>query len=347
MMEPPTYTLSQLAETIGADVQGDKDCQIGNIAPLTRAKPGDITYLTDKKYQKYLSETQASAVLLDAPLSSSCHLNALVMKNPKKGLIQLLQLLRPQRERVPGIHPTAVIGKNCDIGGDVTVGPYTDIGDRVRIGAKTVIGASVSIGEDTCIGEHCHFYSRVTVYHNIQVGSRVMIHSGAVIGADGFGLMQDEAKAWLKIPQVGRVIIGNDVEIGANTTIDRGALDDTVIGNGVKIDNLVMVGHNVQIGDHTAIAGCAGIAGSTRIGRYCMIGASAGINGHIDICDHVMITGMGMIQKSITEPGIYSSGTGMQNNREWHKSVIRFRQLDEMARRLKKLEKIYDELNGN
>lgn len=347
MTEPSTYTLSELAEALGAELQGDKNCRISNIATLKHAKPGDITYLTDIKYRKYMSETEASAILIEPQLAESCSLNALVLKNPQKGLIRLLQLLRPERPAVPGIHPTAIIGRECVLEESVTVGPYVVIGDHVKISRQTVIEAGVTIDEGTCIGEHCHLYPRVTLYHNLQVGNRVIIHSGAVIGADGFGLAQDTTKAWLKIPQVGRVILGDDVEIGANTTIDRGMLDDTVIGNGVKIDNLVMVGHNVHIGDHTAIAGCAGIAGSTRIGRYCMIGASAGINGHIEICDHVLITGMGMIEKSITEPGIYSSGTGMQTNREWHKSVIRFRQLDDMARRLRKLEKAQDELHGN
>lgn len=334
-----TYTLNELAAVIGATVQGDGGCKIHDIASIAHAKAGEISFLADRKYQKYLTRTKASAILLDKKLANSCPINALVMQNPKLGFIKLLALLRPQSLPPAGIHPTAIIGENCQIHPVVSIAPYAVIEANVTIGARTVIGAGTSIGGNSQVGADCCLYSRVTLYHETILGDRNIIHSGAVIGANGFGLMQDERHQWIAVPQVGRVIIGNDVEIGANTTIDRGALDDTIIGNGVKIDNLVMVGHNVRIGDHTAIAGCAGIAGSTTVGRHCMIGASAGLNGHITICDDVIITGMGMIQKSITEPGIYSSGTGMQTNREWHKSVVRFWQLDELAKRLKRLER--------
>ena len=321
-------------------MQGDGSCKIHNIASIVHAKAGEISFLADRKYQKYLMRTKASAVLLDKKLATSCPINALVMKNPKLGFIKLLTLFRSQSLPPAGIHPAAIIGEHCQIHPTVSIGPYVVIEANVTIGARTVIATGTSIGDSSQVGVDCCLYSRVTLYHETVLGDRNIIHSGAVIGADGFGLMQDEGcRQWIGIPQVGRVVMGDDVEIGANTTIDRGALDDTIIGNGVKIDNLVMVGHNVRIGDHTAIAGCAGIAGSTTVGRRCMIGASAGLNGHITICDDVVITGMGMIQKSITEPGIYSSGTGMQTNREWHKSVVRFWQLDELAKRLKRLER--------
>lgn len=336
-----TYTLNELAATIGAVVKGDGGCKIHDIASIARAKMGEISFLADRKYQKYLTRTKASAILLDKKLVTSCPVNALVMQNPRLGFIKLLALFRrPQSLPSAGIHPTAIIGKNCQIHRTVSIGPYTVIGVNVTIGARTIIGAGTSIGDNSQVGADCCLYSRVTLYHETILGDRNIIHSGAVIGADGFGLMQDgERHQWIDVPQVGRVVIGDDVEIGANTTIDRGALDDTIIGNGVKIDNLVMIGHNVHIGDHTAIAGCAGIAGSTTVGRHCMIGASAGLNCHITVCDDVVITGMSMIQKSITKPGIYSSGTGMQTNREWHKSVVRFRQLDALAKRLKRLER--------
>jgi UDP-3-O-[3-hydroxymyristoyl] glucosamine N-acyltransferase len=344
-MNKSIYTLSQLAQAIGASVQGDANCKIHNIASIVHAKAGEISFIADIKYQKYLADTNASAVLLDKELAENCPVNALVMQNPKLGFVKLLQLLRPQKMPAMGIHPTAVVGARCQIDPSVSVGPQAVIGDDVVIGARSVIASGTTVGDDVVIGEDCYLYSRVSLYHQVIIGNRVILHSGVVIGADGFGLAQDQGQ-WVKIPQVGRVVIGNDVEIGANTTIDRGAVDDTVIGNGVKIDNLVMIGHNVQIGDHTAIAGCAGIAGSTVIGKHCLIGASAGINGHINICDHVIITGFAMIQKSITEPGAYSSGTGMQTNREWHKSVIRFWQLDEMYKRLKRLERLNDERDG-
>lgn len=335
-----TYTLNELAAAIGATVQGDGGCKIRNISSITHAEAGEISFLADRKYQKYLTRTKASAILLDKKLATACPVNALVMQNPKLGFIKLLALFRPQSLPPAGIHPTVIIGENCQIHHTVSVGPYVVIELNVTIGARTVIGAGTSIRSNSQVGADCCLYDRVTLYRETILGDRNIIHSGAVIGADGFGLMQDEERhQWIGVPQIGRVVIGDDVEIGANTTIDRGALDDTIIGNGVKIDNLVMIGHNVRIGDHTAIAGCAGVAGSTTVGRHCMIGASAGLNGHITICDDVVITGMGMIQKSITKPGIYSSGTGMQTNQEWHKSVVRFRQLDELAKRLKRLER--------
>lgn len=334
------YTLSELAAAIGATVQGDGGCKIHNIASIVHAKVGEISFLADRKYQKYLMQTKASAILLDKKLAISCPVNALVMQNPRLGFIKLLSLLRPQSLPPIGVHPTAVIGENCQIHHTVSIGPYAVIEVNVTIGARTVIGTGTSIGSNSQVGADCCLYDRVTLYHETILGDRSIIHSGAVIGADGFGLMRDEERRqWIGIPQIGRVVIGDDVEIGANTTIDRGALDNTIIGNGVKIDNLVMIGHNVQIGDHTVIAGCAGIAGSTTVGQHCMIGASAGLNGHITVCDYAVITGMGMIQKSITEPGIYSSGTGMQTNLEWRKSVARFRQLDELAKRLRRLER--------
>ena len=337
-----TYTLNELAAAVGATVQGDGGCKIHNIASIARAKEGEVSFLIDRKYQKYLTRTKASAILLDKKLATSCPVNvhALIMKNPRLGFIKLLALFRPQSLPSKGIHSTAVVGKNCRIHHTVSIGPYVVIGMNVAIGARTVIGAGTSIGSNSQVGADCCLYSKVTLYHETILGDRNIIHSGVVIGADGFGLMQDkERRQWIDIPQVGRVVVGDDVEIGANTTIDRGALDDTIIGNDVKIDNLVMVGHNVQIGDHTAIAGCAGIAGSTTVGRHCMIGASAGLNGHITVCDDVVITGMAMIQKSITKPGIYSSGTGMQTNWEWRRSAARFRQLDALAKRLKRLER--------
>ncbi|PMB54889.1 UDP-3-O-[3-hydroxymyristoyl] glucosamine N-acyltransferase [Coxiella-like endosymbiont] len=342
------YTLNELANAIGATVKGYGDCKIHNIASIMNAQPGEISFLTNRKYQKYLNKTKASALLLDNKLAKNCPINALIMPDPKLGFIKLLALLRPDVRPKPGIHPTAVIGEQCQIDPSVHVGAYAVIEDEVVIGSRTIIGAGTSIGYSSQLGSDCVLYNRVTLYHHTIIGDRNILHSGVIIGADGFGLAKDaEEHRWIKIPQVGRVVIGDDVEIGANTTIDRGALEDTVIGNGVKLDNLIMIGHNVHIGDHTAIAGCAGIAGSTTIGRHCMIGAGAGLNGHINICDNVVITGMGMIQKSIIEPGVYSSGTGMQPSREWHKSVIRFWQLDKFEKRLKRLERLYDERDKN
>ncbi|WP_423062702.1 UDP-3-O-(3-hydroxymyristoyl)glucosamine N-acyltransferase [Candidiatus Paracoxiella cheracis] len=345
-MSEQIYTLAELAKTIGAEVRGDAQCKIKGVASIAHAQPGDICYLVNSQYRPHLLNTKASAVLLSKKFISDCPTNALVMANPQLGFAKLLEVLYPKNHVRSGIHPTAVIGEGCEIDSSVTIAPHVVIEDNVTIGSGTIIGSGTVIGEGSSLGAHCHLHPNVTLYHHVVCGDRVILHSGVVIGADGFGMAQDEQKQWVKIPQIGRVVIGNDVEIGANSAIDRGALNDTVIGNGVKIDNQVMIGHNCHIGDHTVIAGCAGIAGSTKVGRHCMIGASAGLNGHIEICDHVMITGFGMIQKSITEPGIYSSGTGMQTNREWHKSVIRFWQLDDIAKRLKHLERLHDDSDG-
>jgi len=346
MMSEQIHTLAELAEAIGAEVHGDAHCKIIGAASIVHAEAGDISYITNSQYRSDLLTTKASAVLLSHKFITDCPTNALVMSNPQLGFARVLDLLFPKNNTQPGIHPTAIIGSDCQIHPTAAIGPHVAIGDNVMIGAGTTIEAGTAVGERSKLGTECHLYPNVTLYHNVLCGDRLILHSGVVIGADGFGLAQNEHKHWVKVPQVGRVLIGNDVEIGANSAIDRGALNDTIIRDGVKIDNQVMIGHNCDIGDHTAIAGCAGIAGSTKVGRYCMIGASAGLNGHIEICDNVMITGFGMIQKSITKPGIYSSGTGMQTNREWHKSVIRFWQLDDIAKRLKRLERLHDDSDG-
>lgn len=345
-MSKRTYTLVELANTIGAKLHGDAECKINGAASITHAKSGDICFLANPRYRPYLLNTKASAVLLSERFIQDCSTNALVMENPRLGFAKLLQILMPKGQPVAGIHPTAVIGSNCQIDPNAGIGPHVFIGDNVMIGSHTTINAGTVIGDGCNIGADCHLYPNVTLYHEIVMGDRVIIHSGAVIGADGFGFARDAQKSWVKIPQIGRVVIGNDVEIGANSTIDRGALDDTIVGDGVKIDDQVMIAHNCQLGDHTAIAGNAGIAGSTKVGCYCMIGGLAGLADHIEICDHVMITAFGMIQKSITEPGIYSSGTGMQTNHDWRKSVVRFWQLDEIAKRLKRLERLHDDKNG-
>lgn len=347
-MNAQTYTLAELAKAIDADLRGDANCQIHGIASISNAQSGEIAFLTSPRYRKYLPITRASAVLLPEEFAEHCKVNTLISPNPELGVVKLLELLIPKAATsAAGIHPTAVIGKDCQIDPTVTIGPHVVIGDKVIIGAGSKIDAATIIGERSTIGKNCRFYGHVTVYHDSVISDRVFIHSGAVIGADGFGLAQDEKKHWVKIPQVGRVVIGNDVEIGANTTIDRGALEDTLIGNGVKMDNQIMVGHNVHVGDHTVIAGCAGIAGSARIGRHCVIGPAACLKGHIEIADNTVVTGMAMVHKSLRKPGVYSSGTGIQLNHEWHKSAVYFWQLEEFAKRLKRLERLHDEQNGN
>ena len=332
------YSLENIANILGADLRGDGGVIITGIAPLDKAKAGQISFLHNSRYSQFLTVTQASAVVLQSDFAASCATNALVVSNPYLCFAQLAELFNPYQLPLPGIHSTAVISKSAKLGSSVSIGPHVVIEDGAYVGDETVIEASTVIGKNVVIGKQCHFYPNVTLYHDVKVGNHVTIHSGAVIGSDGFGLAND-AGIWRKIPQIGSVEIGNHVEIGSNTSIDRGALENTVIEEGVKIDNLVQIAHNVRIGAHTAIAGCAGIAGSTKIGKHCMIGGAAIINGHIEITDGVILTGNCAVDKSITEKGVYSSGLLVQKNSDWKKSVIRFRQLESLFQRLKILEK--------
>lgn len=320
MMGDLQYKISDLAELIEADVHGDASIVIGGLAPITSAVAGQLTFLGGKPYRDYLPATKASAVILTESDVANCPCVALVVKNPELAFAKIARQFAYKPVLKPGIHPSAVIGNHVSIASDATV------------------MANVVIGDNCSIGKGCTLHPNVTLYHGCVLGERVTVHSNTVIGADGFGLAQDNGK-WVSIPQLGRVVIGNDVDIGANTCIDRGALQDTVIEDGVKIDNLVQIAHNVHIGAHTAVAGNVGIAGSATIGKHCLIGGGACINGHISLCDQVIITGMAMIVSSIDKPGVYSSGTGMQNNRDWHRSVYYFQQLPKLAKRLKKLER--------
>lgn len=269
----------------------------------------------------------------------NCPCHALVVKNPELAFAKALSFFEKRPVIEAGIHPSVVMGKNCHIDSSASIAAGCVIGEEVRIGSHAIISANTVIGDRVEIGTDFYCYSQVSLYHDIVIGDRVILHSGAVIGADGFGLANDRGR-WIKIPQIGRVVLGNDVEVGANTTIDRGALEDTIIEDGVKIDNLVQIAHNVRIGANTVIAGCSGVAGSTDVGRHCMIGGGVCINDHITIADGVIITGMAMVLHSIDVPGIYSSGTGLQTNREWRKSAVRFQQLDKMAKRLQNLERL-------
>jgi UDP-3-O-[3-hydroxymyristoyl] glucosamine N-acyltransferase len=262
----------------------------------------------------------------------------LVSANPPLALARVAALFTPAVARPGGIHLSAWVSERAELAPDAWVGPHSVVSAGAHIASGAYIGPGCVLEEDVYLGAGSHLVARVTLCRGVRLGQRVLVHPGAVIGSDGFGLANDAGR-WVKIPQLGSVVIGDEVEIGANTTIDRGALDDTVLEEGVKLDNQVQVGHNVRIGAHTAVAGCVGIAGSARIGRYCAIGGGAGIGGHIDIVDHVQITAMSMVAKSITEPGVYSSGLPVEPNRVWNKISARLRRIDELARRLTALEK--------
>ncbi|AVK04948.1 MULTISPECIES: UDP-3-O-(3-hydroxymyristoyl)glucosamine N-acyltransferase [Pseudomonas aeruginosa group] len=338
MMSTLSYTLGQLAAHVGAQVRGDADLPIQGLATLQEAGPAHLSFLANPQYRKYLPESRAGAVLLTAADADGFAGTALVVANPYLAYASLSHLFDRKPRAAAGIHPTAIVAADAEVHPSASIGAYAVVEGGARIGAGVSIGAHCVIGARSVIGEGGWLAPRVTLYHDVNIGARVSIQSGAVIGGEGFGFANEKG-VWQKIAQIGGVTIGDDVEIGANTTIDRGALSDTLIGNGVKLDNQIMIAHNVQIGDHTAMAACVGISGSAKIGRHCMLAGGVGLVGHIEICDNVFVTGMTMVTRSITEPGSYSSGTAMQPAAEWKKSAARIRQLDDMARRLQQLEK--------
>jgi UDP-3-O-[3-hydroxymyristoyl] glucosamine N-acyltransferase len=333
-----SLTLGELAERVGAELHGDANCRIDAVAALQNASAGTISFLANPGYRRYLRETGASAVILRRADLDACPVNALLSENPYATFARVAELLAPLRVTKGGIDPGAVISPLSRVAASARVGPHCVLEDDVLIGEGVEIGPGCFIGHGSSIGAHSRLWPNVTVCHGVHIGERAMIHPGVVIGSDGFGMANDGGN-WVKIPQLGGVRIGNDVEIGANTTIDRGALDDTVIEDGVKLDNQIQVAHNVRIGAHTAIAGCVGISGSARIGQHCMIGGGVGIVGHLEITDRVVVTGMTMVTRSIETPGVYSSGLPAQPNAAWNRICARLRGIDDMARRLGALER--------
>ncbi|WP_445428689.1 UDP-3-O-(3-hydroxymyristoyl)glucosamine N-acyltransferase [Alishewanella sp. HL-SH05] len=333
--------LSVLAEKLNAELNGDAACGVSAVASLEKAGPGQLSFLSNSKFRSYLADTQASAVLIkatDLPFVAP-GVNSLVVADPYVAFAKAAQLFDTTPDTAkPGIAPSAVIDASANIAADAHIGANAVISANAKIAAGVQIGAGCFIGEGAEIAENTRLWANVTVYHGVKIGARCVIQSGAVIGADGFGFANERGR-WLKIPQTGSVRIGDDCEIGANICIDRGAIDDTVIGNNVILDNLSQIAHNVVIGDHTAIAGATTIAGSTTIGRYCIIGGAAAINGHISICDGVHISGMAMVMKSISEKGVYTSGLPATTNAEWRKTTAKLRQIDQLYQRVKLLEK--------
>lgn len=337
MSHTSTKTLQALADYLGAQLEGDGTCEITGLNTIQDAKAGQLAFLANPNYQKYLCDSRASAVIMKPELSGSFTGNKLLLDNPYLGYARLSALF-DSRPRPQGVHPTAVIDATAQLAEGVSVGANAVIESGVVIGARSHIGPGVVIGSDTCLGTDCLVHANVAIYHGISIGDRVTLHSGAIIGADGFGFAPSH-EGWVKVHQLGAVTIGNDVEIGAGTTVDRGALDDTVLGNGVILDNQVQIAHNVRIGDNTAIAGCSGVAGSTHIGKNCTIAGACAIVGHLTLCDGVHVSAQTLVTKSITQPGSYSSGTGMMSSAQWRKSAVRFGQLDKLAGRIARLEK--------
>lgn len=330
--------LADLAQQLDAQLHGDGDIVITGIASMGSSQAGHVTFLSDRRFREKLSSCRASAVVLTEDNLPFCTGAALVVQNPYLTYARIAQIVDTTPKPAEDISMGAVIAPDAILGQRVAVGANAVIESGVMLGDDVIIGPGCFIGKNTCIGIGTRLWANVTVYHNIIIGKHCLIQSGTVIGADGFGYANDRGN-WVKIPQLGRVIIGDRVEIGACTTIDRGALDDTCIGNGVVIDNQCQIAHNVVIGDNTAVAGGVIMAGSLTIGRYCMIGGASVINGHIEICDKVTVTGMGMVMRPITEPGIYSSGIPLQPNKEWRKTAALVMNISDMSKRMKAIER--------
>lgn len=353
-------TLEQIAQRFGGEIVGDATLKVAGLAPLDQAQPHQLAFLANPKYLSQVESTRAGAVLIApsdlAKLDSGQGRNFIVTPNPYAYFARVAQwfidLAAPKAPA--GAHPSAVIDPAAQVAPDAVVGPHVVIEAGAVVGARARIDANVTIGRGTQVGEDSHLYPNVAVYHGCKIGPRAIVHAGAVIGSDGFGFAPDfvgegEARtgSWVKIPQVGGVTIGADVEIGANTAIDRGAMADTIIEDCVKIDNLVQIGHNCKIGAYTVIAGCAGIAGSTTIGRHCMIGGAVGVAGHVTLADYVIVTAKSGVSKSLLKPGIYSSTFPAVGHAEWNKSAALVRNLDKMRERIKTLEATLAERGSN
>lgn len=330
-------TVAQLAEALGAEVRGNADHSITGLGTLEGAIPSQLAFLANKRYAGQLAETQAGAVLLAAEHADSCPATALVISDPYLAFAKASQFFQVAPIAEPGIHPSASVAEPHLLPENISIGANVVVEAGVRLGEGTVISANVTIGANCQLGQSCRIWPGVVLYHGVTMGDRCTVHANTVIGSDGFGFAFNGA-GWTKLHQVGGVSIGNDVEIGANTTIDRGAIEDTVISNGVILDNQIQIAHNVVIGEHTAIASKVGISGSSKIGAYCMLAGAVGVAGHLEICDKVQVLGMSMVTSSITTPGVYGSGLPADDHRRYRKNVARFRNLDELARRVKKLE---------
>lgn len=332
------YSLAELAERLDCRLIGRDEVRVSGVCPLSPGRPGCVGFLAAAAYRRLLANTQAAAVILkpeDAPL---CPVPALVTDRPHLAFAELAALLHPPEAAQPGCHPTAVIDASASIHPQAEIGPYCVVEAGAVIGAGVVLGPQCVVRRGVRIGDGTRLTARVYIGPEVCIGLRCVLHPGTVIGADGFGFAQDGAR-WIKVPQLGTVRIGDDVEIGANTTVDRGALEDTVIEDGVKLDNQIQIGHNVKIGRHTAIAACAGISGSTVIGERCMIAGGVGMSGHLQIADGVVVTGMTMVTHSLRAAGVYSSGIPADTNRRWQRNAARFRHLDELADRVRRLER--------
>jgi len=331
-------SLGELAVRFGCELRGDPGRTVDHVATLAHADIRSLAFVANPRYREQLATTGAGAVVLDAACAAHCATAALVCENPHATYARIAAVLHPHPAAPAGAHPSAVIAPGARIDPSAHVGAHSVIGEGAIVGARAFVGPHCIIEEQALVGEDVRLTARVTVCRRVQIGARTTVQPGAVIGGDGFGFAQERGR-WIKVPQTGTVRVGTDVEIGANTTIDRGAIEDTVIEEGVKLDNLIMIAHNVRVGAHSALAACVGVSGSTSIGRRCMIGGQVGIGGHLTISDDVIITGCTMVSHSIPRPGVYSGGIPLEEAHVWRRLVARFKRLDSLATRLKALER--------
>ncbi|MEP6899872.1 MAG: UDP-3-O-(3-hydroxymyristoyl)glucosamine N-acyltransferase [Rhodanobacter sp.] len=342
-MSAITYTVADIAERFGLEWKGDGARAITGVGTLAGARADQLSFLSNSKYAAQLTATAAGVVVLREESVADCPTSALIARDPYVAYARIAALFEHLPAAPPGIHPSAVIAVSARVSPSASIGPCCVVEDGAVIEDGVVLGPHCIVGEKCIVGAQSRLVARVTLVIRVTLGKRVLVHPGAVIGSDGFGNAFDSSGAdhghWVKLPQLGGVRIGDDCEIGANTTIDRGALEDTVLEEDVRLDNQIQIAHNVHVGAHTAMAGCAAVAGSAKIGRYCMIGGNAGVLGHLELADRVTITAKSLVTHSIREPGDYSSGVPLQENRLWRKNAARFKHLDEYARRLSTLEK--------
>ena len=336
------FTLATLANMLNGEICGDGECMISHVDTLQRAQLGALSFYTNSKYKNQLLNTRASAVLIDKENASLCPVIALIVEDPSLGFAKVARVFNPIKVPESGIHPSAVIDSEAKLGRNVSVGAKAVVGRGAYIHSGAIIGPGCVVEEGAIVGSDSHLIANVFVAGCATLGQRVILHPGVVIGSDGFGITK-EAGVWLKVPQLGGVTLKDDVEVGSNSTIDRGKLENTVLEIGVKIDNLVHIGHNVRVGAHTAIAGCVAIAGSVTIGERCVINGAVSIAGHLELADDVHLTGGTEVAKSIKQSGVYSSGMPAQDNMSWRRMIARMQRLDDTVRRVKRLEKKHEE----
>jgi UDP-3-O-[3-hydroxymyristoyl] glucosamine N-acyltransferase len=336
-------TLGEIVDTLGGELVGSPHRRIRQVATLEAAGADEISFLASHHYRAQLDRTQAGAVVLGPADREATHLPRIVAETPYLYFARLSALLNPPAAVTPGVHPAAVVHPEAEVAADAQIDACAVVGPRAVIGAAVVLGPGCVVEEGASVGAGSRLGPNVVIRTHCVVGARCILHPGVVIGGDGFGMAESEGR-WVKVPQIGRAILGDDVEVGANTTIDRGALGDTIVEDGVKLDNLIQVAHNVVIGAHTAVAACAGFAGSSRIGKYCRIGGAAMIHGHIEICDRTVVAAGTMVRKSITTPGIYDGFFPALPHRDWMKNLAHFNRLHEHADTIRKLEARIDAL---